>query len=109
EADRRGRRLGVVEDGAGLEVAGGSAQDRRVDGVLELLSGAGDQARRNGRDGHSLIDVDADAMDVGGAGRREGALAGQPGDLEDDVRALLDLLLGNGLALGRVDRKSVVE
>ena len=102
EADRRRRRRRVVEHGPGLEVAGGLAEDRRLDGVLQLLLGAGDQARGDGRDGQGLVDVDADAVDLRGAGGLEGALAGQPGDLEDDVRALLDLLLGDRLALGRV-------
>ena len=50
--------------------------------------------------GQDLVDVDADAVDARVAGRLEDAVAGQAGDLEEDVDAgvLAEELLGERLA-----------
>ena len=71
---------------------------------LEVLLGAGQEARCGVRVGQELVDVDTDALDVGRARRVEDAVAGQAGDLEQDVDVLVlgEEVLGERLAAGLV-------
>ena len=73
-------------------------------GELEVLLGAGQEARCGVRVGQELVHVDADALDVRGAGGVEDAVAGQAGDLEQDVDVLVlgEEVLGERLATGLV-------
>ena len=90
-------------DGAGHERAVGDALDDRLDGVLELLLGAGDDARRRGSAGSTAWSTSTPMPWTSGiADGLEHALAGQTGDLEEHVGALADELLGDRPALGRV-------
>src|SRR5262249_26383468 len=89
----------VVRDGAGLERAIRRALDDRLDGVLELLLGARDDARGELRQADGLVDVDADAPLLLVADGLEDALPGEAGDLEEHVGALAHELLGDRPAL----------
>src|SRR5690349_14241706 len=76
-------RVGAALEGAVLDGLG-----RVEDGHVDLLQGAGDDVVAE----VALVGVDADAHDallLGGVERAEAALAG---DLEDDLRALRDLV-----------------
>src|SRR4051794_24030110 len=84
---------------AALEGAVLGGLDRVVDGHVDLLQGAREDLRTE----VALVGVDADALDallLGGVERAEAALAG---DLEDDLRALGDLVERDLLALRLVD------
>ena len=72
--------------------------------VGEVLLGARQDAGLRGRVRLVLVDVDADGVDARRAGGVDDAVAGQAGDLEDDVdaRVLLDELLTVGGATGLV-------
>src|SRR5947207_11224400 len=95
---------GVEQDVACRQVLAGDPDDRLVDRILDVLLGARDDARVAGStDREPLVDVDADAVDLRGAGGLEDAVAGLAGGLEEDVRLLrVDERLGERLATGRV-------
>src|SRR5207245_445424 len=83
----------VVAAGRGPRV------DGRDDGRhrdLEVLLGTRHEALVRGRVAQVLVHVDADAIDPGRAGRVEDAVAGEAGDLEQDV----DLGVGGQVRLG---------
>src|SRR5215216_640534 len=79
-----------VEHGvrAALEGAVLDRLDRVVDGHVDLLEGARDDVRAE----VALVGIDADALDVLLLRRVERAEAALAGDLEDDLRALRDLV-----------------
>ena len=77
--------LRVEEDVAGQLLAGGELLDDRPGRQLEVLLGARHDALGGVRVRDGLVDVDADAVDVGVTGGVEDAVAGLAGDLEQDV------------------------
>ena len=85
------------EVGAALELAVDELADDVDDGDVDALGGRGEQLL--GADLQRLVGVDADAPEALVASRVDGAEAALARDLEDDVRALGDLLLGEALAL----------
>src|SRR5579859_2142355 len=89
----------VVLDGEALDAGDVGALDHPGDGLLdgqvEVLLGAGDQAAVDVRVADELVHVDADAELVGLLGRKQGAVAGLATRPEEDVSPLAD----EGLAL----------
>ena len=81
---------GVEEDVTALgrcrpRSPGSPVDDRHCDGASRRWSGCRPAEAGYGQ---ALVDVDADAVDAGGAGGVEDAVAGLAGDLEQDVDAL---------------------
>src|SRR3954447_8599342 len=95
-----------VEDevGAGLQGAGLGQLEEGVDGRVDALHAR----RQDVRAEVALVGVDADAPLALRLRGVEGAEATATGDLEDDVRALGDLLQGQLLALRRGRRRELV-
>src|SRR5688572_6747964 len=88
-------RGGVVANRASLEGASSHTFDNRLDSILKLLLGACNDTAREIRERFYLVNIHANAINVGIAGRFEDALTGQSCNLEQHVRALADELLGN--------------
>src|SRR5437763_3722228 len=85
---------------AALELAVLGALDGEVDARVHVLDGARQDVRRMQV---RLVDVDADPPDAGLVGRVERAEAARAGDVELDLRARVDLVLRDRLALRLVD------
>src|SRR5262245_3896557 len=90
-----------VEDevGAAAELTALRALDGEVHAGVDALDGAREDVRPEVR----LVDVHADPPDAGLLGRVQRAEPARAGDVELDLRALVDLVLRDRLALGRVD------
>src|SRR6185436_15317728 len=98
-----GRRGGcIVAHGARNEGAGCGTLSDRLNCILKLLLGAGDDALRQVRESLHLVDIYADAVNAGIAGGFKNALACQAGDLEQHICTLPDELLGNGFTGRRI-------
>src|SRR5204862_5902680 len=80
---------------AALEVPRRGRHDRLVDTDAGLLEGTGEDPLRNA----VLVGVDADAPLVEYRGLLEGTVAARPGDLEDHLGTLPDLVLRDRRAL----------
>ena len=87
--------------GSLVERTAGGVGDGRRGRVVDALDDGGQQDVAV-VGGLEAVGVDPDAEVAGSLGSLEGTEATAAGDGEDDVRALLDLLLGDGLALRRV-------
>src|SRR5690242_12060227 len=77
-----------------------SSLDGEVDARVDALHGAGQDVRGVQVE---LVDVDADPPDPGVVRRVQGAEAARAGDVELDLRARVDLVLCDRLALRRVE------
>src|SRR5258708_39633281 len=76
---------------------------RTLDGEIHTGVDALDRARQDVRAEVRLVDVDADAPDPGALRGVERAEAARAGDVELDLRALIDLVLCDRLALRLID------
>src|SRR5438552_8961484 len=91
----------VVREVPGLLALVFEALDPVARRVLKVLLRAGDDAGGGVGERQVLVDIDADAVDLGVARRAQHARAGEAGDLEENVDALADHGLRRSLALVR--------